>query len=529
MIPRPQSFESTGGTFSFNGSLTLLLEPGLADGVHTTARIFAEELISLGFSVETVLPPEVNSKPAAARESLGARIVFGRQVPELGREEYQLSISEDEVLIIAGGESGFFYATRTLLVEAGSRGSMASGRLKDAPRYRWRGAHLDVARHFFSVESVKRFIDLLAAHKMNVFHWHLTEDQGWRIEIDAFPRLMEVAAWRSEGAGKYGGFYTKAEVREVVAYAKERAISVVPEIEMPGHAVAALAAYPELSCTGGPFEVETQWGIFDDVYCAGSDQALQFLETVLDEVLELFDCEFFHIGGDECPKVRWKNCARCQERIRSEGLRDEHELQSWFVRRMSDYLGARGRRLVGWDEILEGGLAPGATVMSWRGTEGGVRAAQMNHDVIMSPTSHCYFDYKQVEGDHEPGAWFAPVLDLETVYSYDPTPADLSLEQATHILGVQANVWTEKMPTFKQVEYMTFPRLCALAEVGWSSSERDFADFSRRLEQHLRFLDRLDVGYQGSARAAPLAPSLEDRARYKKAQKERQREVAAAY
>ncbi len=277
---------------------------------------------------------------------MGGRVIFRRLQSELGREAYQLSIGDTEISISAGTESGFFYATRTLLVEAGSVGSIATGRLKDSPRYRWRGAHLDVARHFFSVESVKRFIDLLAVHKMNVFHWHLTEDQGWRIEIDAFPRLMEVAAWRKDGGKTYGGFYTKSEVREVLAYAKERSISVVPEIEMPGHAVAALAAYPELSCTGGPFEVETQWGIFDDVYCAGSDQALKFLETVLDEVLELFDCEFFHIGGDECPKVRWKSCEKCQQRIRREGLRDEQELQSWFVRRMSD-LPERARQTSG--------------------------------------------------------------------------------------------------------------------------------------------------------------------------------------
>lgn len=519
MIPRPQSFEASLGTFSFARPLALVLDETLPKSVEQAVDVFLQELAAFGIEAR-----KLRSEQCDAGQ---ARIVFGALREELGEEAYQLSISSEEVFVMAASAKGAFYATRTLLLEAGSSGKLQAGSLKDEPRYRWRGAHLDVARHFFPVESVKRFIDLLAIHKMNVFHWHLTEDQGWRIQIDAFPQLTDIAAWRKEGEGRYGGFYTKDEVREVLAYAAERCIEVIPEIEMPGHAVAALAAYPQLSCTGGPFEVETQWGIFDDVYCVGQDETLDFLERVVDEVLELFDSPFFHIGADECPKVRWKTCEKCQERMRQEGLASEEELQSWFVSRMSRYLGARGRRLVGWDEILEGGLAPGATVMSWRGTEGGIRAAQMNHDVVMSPTSHCYFDYKQVDEEEEPGAWFGPALDLETVYSYDPTPANLSLEEATHILGVQANVWTEKMPSFKQVEYMTFPRLCALAEVAWSSSERDFSDFQERLLVHERFLDRLNVGYRGSALAEPLRPSLEDQQRYKRAQKDREGQAAA--
>jgi hexosaminidase len=307
-------------------------------------------------------------------------------------------------------------------------------------------------------------------------------------------------------------------------------VTVIPEIEMPGHAVAALAAYPEFSCTGGPFEVETQWGIFDDVYCAGNDATVAFLEKVLDEVIELFPAEFFHIGGDECPKKRWKSCPKCQARMKAQNLRSEDELQSWFVCRMSDYLSERGKRLVGWDEILEGGLAPGATVMSWRGTEGGVRAAQLNHDVVMTPTTHCYLDYKQSSGDDEPGAWFAPELSLETVYSYEPTPKELTAEQAKHVLGVQGNIWTEKMSTFKQVEYMAFPRLCALAEVAWSGPERDYDDFLARLKEYQRVLDRLGVGYRGSPHADPELPTAEDRARFAQAARERARsETAAAY
>ncbi|HSC87119.1 MAG TPA: family 20 glycosylhydrolase, partial [Polyangiaceae bacterium] len=338
------------------------------------------------------------------------------------------------------------------------------------------------------------------------------------------------AAYRGEGGERHGGFYTKDEVREVVRYAAERFVEVIPEIEMPGHALAALAASPEFSCSGGPFEVETAWGIFDDVYCVGKDETLHFLERVVDEVCELFPATYFHIGGDECPKVRWRSCPHCQERMRAEGLSDEHSLQSWFVGRMSRYLEQRGKRLVGWDEILEGGLAPGATVMSWRGTEGGIRAAQMGHDVVMSPTSHCYLDYKQAPADEEPGAWFAPALELSTVYGYEPTPRELTPEQAHHVLGVQANVWTERMPTAQHVEYMTYPRLCALAEVAWGDAHRDEAEFLRRLEAHRRLLDHFEVAYRGSRRAAPRAPSAEEQAQYRRALAERAKgEATQAY
>jgi len=359
----------------------------------------------------------------------------------------------------------------------------------------------------FPVEFVKRYIDLLAMLKMNVFHWHLTEDQGWRIEIKRYPELTRIGSRRSSSPvpgdpsqqdGKpYAGFYTQDEIRQVVAYAAERHVNVVPEIEMPGHSMAALASYPELGCTGGPYQVRTQWGIEEDVYCAGNEEVFEFLENVLDEVLDLFPSPFIHVGGDECPKSRWRECPKCQARIKEENLADEDELQSYFIRRIENYLSNRGRRLIGWDEILEGGLAPGATVMSWRGTEGGIRAAQSGHDVVMTPFTHCYFDYYQSEDHENEPAGIGGYLPLETVYAYEPVPEELTPEQGEHILGAQGNVWTEYIFSPAQVEYMAYPRAIALAEVVWTPAEgRDYPDFLRRLEPYLLRLDRMGVNYR---------------------------------
>ncbi len=515
MIPRPKSFAKTlGAPLDLTVPLFVDAEVGSEPEVEKRAQTFREELRALGFTV--------TDDPKATKVEL-------RLVDAMPSDEaYRLNVGSAGVVIEASALAGLFYGTRAFVTSGVPRRRLLCGTLEDAPRYQWRGAHLDVARHFFPVEALKRFIDLLALHKMNIFHWHLTEDQGWRIEIDAFPRLTQVAAFRKSEGGSYGGFYTKDEVREVVAYASERFVTVVPEIEMPGHAVAALAAYPELSCSGGPFEVETNWGVFDDVYCVGNDDTLAFLEQVFLEVIDLFPGEYFHIGGDECLKIRWKTCPKCQARIQAEGLKDEDHLQAWIVSRMSRFLKERGKRLVGWDEILEGGLAEGATVMSWRGTEGGVAAARLGHDVVMTPITHCYLDYRQSADEEEPGAWFAPALDLPTVYSYQPTPEELSPEQTAHILGVQGNIWTEKIPTFKHLEYMVFPRLCALAEVAWSPKERDFSDFETRLSEHYTLLDLLEVGYRGSPDARPVMPSVEDRERYLRAREERERKRAVA-
>jgi hexosaminidase len=341
------------------------------------------------------------------------------------------------------------------------------------------------------------------------FHWHLTEDLGWRIEIMQYPELSRISAWRDEtlvghareeprkfDGKRHGGYYTQDEIREVVAYAKERYITIVPEIEMPGHSLAALAAYPELSCTGGPFKVGTTWGVYKDVYCAGNEKTFEFLENVLTEVMELFPGEYIHLGGDECPKDRWEQCPKCRQRIRSEGLRDEHELQSYFIRRMEKFLNAHNRRIIGWDEILEGGLAPNATVMSWRGEEGGIAAARAGHDVVMAPNSHTYFDYYQADPENEPLA-IGGLLPIEKVYSYDPVPGELDRQQKSHILGVQAQLWTEYIPTPAQAEYMAYPRACALAEIAWTPLDRkDYERFTAALANHLKRLDRLHVNYR---------------------------------
>jgi hexosaminidase len=367
--------------------------------------------------------------------------------------------------------------------------------------------HLDVVRQFFSVDFVKKYNDLMARYKLNTFHWHLTDDQGWRIEIRKYPLLTSVGGCRKEtmvernfnpyvGDGTpYCGFFTQDEIRDVVQYAKERYITIVPEIEMPGHAKAALAAYPELACTPGPFEVWTRWGVDEDVFCP-HEATFTFLEDVLTEVIDLFPSRYIHVGGDEVPKTRWKASPVAQEIIRRESLKDEAELQSWFIRRIERFLISKNRRLIGWDEILEGGLAPAATVMSWRGTSGGIAAAREGHDVIMSPNSPLYFDHYQGDARFEPLAigGFNP---LERVYSYDPVPDSLTTDQARHILGAQANMWTEYLKTPEAIEYMIWPRALALAEVTWSSKEaRDWNSFVARLPNALRALDKAGVGYR---------------------------------
>ena len=342
-------------------------------------------------------------------------------------------------------------------------------------------------------------------YKMNTFHWHLTDDQGWRIEIKKYPKLTEIGAYRNGSMvghysdqkfddKRYGGFYTQDDIKEIVAYANQRHITVVPEIEMPGHAVAALAAYPEYSCTGGPFEVGKIWGVLDDVFCP-KDETFTFLENILSEVIDLFPSKYIHIGGDECPKVRWKACPKCQQRMKTENLKDEHELQSYFIQRIEKFVNAKGRKIIGWDEILEGGLAPNAAVMSWRGTEGGIAAAKEKHYVVMSPGSHCYFDHYQGEPKNEPIA-FGGYTPVEKVYSFNPTPKELSADEAQYILGAQANLWTEYIETPSHVEYMIFPRMLALSEVVWGTSNPEkLADFQNRMIQHFDIFDKKGINY----------------------------------
>jgi hexosaminidase len=490
IIPRPAKLEVGAGSFQIGPKTSIVFDSRSSDVPEVAEYLAARLGPPTGFSL--AVRSAVGNVPEDA-----ILLRTGDVLSKLGAEGYQLSVSKKGIKIEAASPAGLFYGVQTLLqllpAEVEGPGK-AEGvpwkvpfvKIEDRPRFVWRGAHLDVGRHFFPKEFVKKYIDLLAKYKMNTFHWHLTEDQGWRIEIPKYPRLTEVGAWRRESLHDgipHGGFYTQDDIREVVAYAKKRFITIVPEIEMPGHSLAALAAYPELSCSGGPFEVCTEWGVFNDVYCPGNEKTFEFLEDVLTEVIGLFPGEFIHVGGDEVPKVRWQNCVKCQARIKAEGLKGEDELQSYFIKRIEAFLSAKGKRLIGWDEILEGGLAPNATVMSWRGIEGGIEAAKSGHDVVMSPTSHCYFDYYQGLFD-EPWA-IGGFLPIDKVYAYEPLPAELPAEQAKHILGAQANVWTEYLSESSQVEYMLLPRLLALSEVVWSPKDlRGFADFSRRIIPH---------------------------------------------
>lgn len=432
----------------------------------------------------------------------------------LGDEGYVLKSTKKEILIEAKTGAGIFYGIQTFLQLIEKDGRFPLVEIHDYPRFAWRGYMLDVSRHCMPKEYIFKVLDYLAIHKMNTFHMHLVDDQGWRIEIKQYPKLTDIGAWRVDREdlhwnarekqkpgekATYGGYYTQEDIREIVAYAQERYITIVPEIEMPGHTNAAIAAYPQYACTSGPFTVLPGgvWPI-TDIYCAGKDETFEFLQNILSEVMDLFPSNYIHIGGDEANKKEWKVCADCQKRILVEGLKDEHELQSYFITRIEKFLNANGRQLIGWDEILEGGLAPNAAVMSWRGVKGGIAAAKAKHPVVMSPNSHCYFDYYQGKPELEPLA-IGGFLPLEKVYSFEPVPEELTDEEAKYVFGVQANLWTEYVPTPEHADYMTFPRLCALAEVAWSPAyKKDFDNFAGRLNKHLNYLEQNNIGYSKS-------------------------------
>jgi hexosaminidase len=513
VIPAPARMEVTGNVRTFVGAPIIVAQDAadaeLALLAHQAAAILAEPLGR---------PGQVAVTPGASPVIL---LSVDPAFPDTSPEAYRLTTGDDGVRIGARGHAGVFYGLQTLrqLVRpAPPNGwTVPDVRIADRPRFSYRGLHLDVSRHFFSVAEVERYIDLMARYKLNRFHWHLTDDQGWRIEIKRYPRLTQVGAHRKEtlleknfdpyvGDGiPYGGFYTQDQIREVVAYAAERYVTVVPEIEMPGHAVAALAAYPELACTPGPFEVGTRWGVYDDVFCP-TERTFEFLEGVLTEVMGLFPGRYIHAGGDEVPKTRWQASEAAQAVMRREGLANEEELQSYFMRRIEAFLSAHGRRLIGWDEILQGGLPPEATVMSWRGTSGGIEAARAGHDVIMSPGDPLYFDHYQGDPASEPMAigGFNP---LEGVYQFEPVPDSLTAGEATHVLGAQANMWTEYVPSDARLEYMVYPRALALAEVVWSPREgRDWAGFAARLPAELQALSRLGVSYRSLDRGETVRP-----------------------
>lgn len=502
LVPQPLRVEWFEHPLYLTNDCHVLVPRGKPE-IRAVGEYLAAELRHVtGFGI-----PVLEGSGPLAHSQIALALVADGPLARRGAEAYELTVGSSVLTLRAATAAGLFRGAQTIRQLLSSNAATSSQpadvrwtfpgvRITDEPRYRWRGMLLDCCRHFMPREFVKRYIDLLACHKLNVLHWHLTEDQGWRIEIRRYPKLTEVGAWRRatrasetprDAGGRYGGFYTQAEIREIVAYAASRHITIVPEIELPGHALAALAAYPEYSCTGGPFEVGVEWGVYDDVYCAGNDATFQFLTDVLDEVIELFPGTYIHIGGDECPKKRWEACPKCQARMQSEGLKDAHELQSYFIRRIERHLNARGRRLIGWDEILEGGLAPNATVQSWRGLEGAIAAAKAGHDVICSPTSHCYLDYPQAPDPSKPD-WMA-VTTLEKAYSFEPTPDALTAAEAKHVLGLEGNLWSERTPPPEAVDRQVFPRLCALAEVGWSAKEaRNWDDFQRRLAVHIRRL-----------------------------------------
>ncbi len=494
IIPQPEKVIPQNGEFQIKGNTVFFIQN---QQLKNIAGFLNKKLTSAaGFSLKTVA-----NKPA------GNYIALELDPTISNKEGYQLNVSAENIIIKGSTAHGVFYGIQTLLqllpaqIESPVRAKVSQWTVPcvevvDSPRFAWRGMLLDVCRHFYSVDFVKKQLDVMAMYKMNVFHWHLTEDQGWRIEIKKYPQLTAKGAYRVEGDGKvYGGYYTQDQIREIVKYAKDRYIDILPEVEMPGHALAALTAYPQYSCTGGPFKVRNIWGVEPDIYCAGKEETFKFIDDVLSEVVPLFPFKYIHIGGDEAPKDRWKTCPDCQKRIKDNGLKDEAELQSYFVKRVEKILEAKGRKIVGWDEILEGGIAPSATIMSWRGEAGGIEAANQGHDVIMTPGDWVYLCYFQGDSKVEP-VEIGGYTTLGKSYSYDPIPKDISATMQHHILGSQANVWSEYMYTPKIAEYMTYPRLIALAEVNWTRKEnKDFNRFLTGMENQYKRLDLHKINY----------------------------------
>ncbi|AZA50913.1 beta-N-acetylhexosaminidase [Chryseobacterium carnipullorum] len=494
LVPYPQSVEFSKGEFILS---------------NTTAVKGNEKSFEYQFFLKS-LNKNYQLDLSKNERTHGTDVIFV-SVDKDKKEDYEINVAENFMSVIGKDDAGLFHGIQTMLqlIQNSKDGKIPAVKIKDYPKFAWRGMHLDVCRHFFNVDEVKQYIDYLAMYKLNTFHWHLTDDQGWRIEIKKYPKLTEIGSKRKEsmvGAyvdntfdGKpYGPyFYTQEQIRDVVKYAQQRHITVVPEIEMPGHALAALSAYPELACTKGPFESATKWGVFDDVFCP-KEETFTFLENVLDEVMKLFPSQYIHIGGDECPKTRWKECAHCQELIKKNNLKDEHGLQSYFIHRIEKYVNSKGRKIIGWDEILEGGLAPNAAVMSWTGINGGIEAAKSGHFAVMTPGAYCYFDHYQGDPQSEPNA-FGGFTPLDKVYSYNPVPSELNPEQAKYILGVQANLWTEYITDFKQVQYMIFPRLMALSEVGWGTADpENYKEFESRVIGQFKILDGMKVNYAKS-------------------------------
>ena len=492
IIPKPNTIKE------LNGKLTFSKYHVIYD-----AEFKEEAQLLIDYLDQKNIEQEVNNN-----ESLSTSIYLNKKENQSNNEAYDLTIDKN-IEISAHSSAGIFYGIQSLIQLIGNQQKqieLNTVEINDIPRFEWRGMHLDCSRHYFPVQFIKKYIDILALHKMNTFHWHLTDDQGWRIEIKKYPLLTEIGSKRHEtmvdknfepyiGDNKeYEGFYTQEEIKDIVQYAAERHITIVPEIEMPGHAVAALTAYPEFSCNRTPLDVYTKWGVSDDVFCV-KDSTFEFIYDILHEVMDLFPSKYIHIGGDEVPKTRWKVCKNCQAVIKQNQLKDEHELQSFFIKKIDSFVTAQGRNIIGWDEILEGGLAPNAAVMSWRGEEGGIEAAKQKHNVVMTPGSHCYFDHYQGNKKTEPLA-IGGYTTLEKVYSYNPIPDALNMEEAQYVLGAQGNVWTEYIPTPEHAMYMALPRLCALSEVLWTyPKQKNYTEFVTRIIQQMKLLDELKINY----------------------------------
>ena len=527
IIPRPNEISFSDEEFSFDEDVKFWVWGGRASMdwkvSHAEERKITEDALDYFFDIlnidlETSFTGHWLSdpKPISPKESRlheKTKFVYFGWIDDesIGDEGYIININSHYVEILSNSPEGFFYATQTIRQLLPLKGCSVQScvlpglKIKDSPRFKWRGMHLDVGRHFFTVDEIKKFLDLLAFYKFNNFHWHLTEDQGWRIEIKKWPRLTEFGSCREEspkrgnrnvGDGvEYCGFYTQAEISDVVKYAEKLFINIVPEIEIPGHSSAAIASYPQFGNPGAPDKVMTRWGVSNGVYNI-KKETFDFLEDVLDEVMALFPSEFIHIGGDEAPKGPWKNNPDVQEFIKKEGLGDEHGLQSWYIKKIESFLNSNGRRLIGWDEIQEGGLAPNAAMMVWRSWQYGIDAANKGHDIVMSPTSHSYFDYYQGDSENEPEA-IGGYLPLKKVYSFEPVPEELKGEQVNRVLGAQGNLWTEYIYNWDKLMYMAFPRTAAMAEVVWTLPERkDYDDFLKRWQKGLPKLDGMGVKYR---------------------------------
>jgi len=513
VLPSPVVYQKTNGTLYVPNQISIQQLPeGNIGHLSISSRKQLDFLLKTRHSISTT-------------DTVGRAFIRFQKLKNVPKDFYSIAVN-DQLIISYANEKALYYAFQSLVQLIQTEEDIkyiSKAFIQDYPKFDWRGLHLDVSRHFFSVDEIKRYIDLMAIYKFNTFHWHLTDDQGWRIEIKRYPKLTEIGAYRDSTINnhynssprtfdnnRYGGFYTQEEIKDIVTYADERHITIVPEIEMPGHSRAALAAYPEYSCTGIQQGVPGIWGVFDDIYCT-KNETFEFIKNILDEVIDLFPGKYIHVGGDEAPKTRWKKCKSCQNVIKSNNLSNEHELQSYFINKIETYLNSKNKKLIGWDEILEGGLSPNSTVMSWRGVKGGIEACKKGNYVVMTPGTHCYFDHYQGKSKEEPLAigGFTP---LEKVYEFNPIPSELDVAQASFVLGGQANLWTEYISTFSQLEYMTYPRAIALSQALWCTDKISFPDFYKILtSNHFNSLDSLNVNYSKTSLKPVIQFNAEDK------------------